>query len=634
VARTARSVALPDPIALASSLHRLLPPMRANEAIFADNCAALGARAPALASRIASAVVPPQHVLTWTGDGMPLLSVNGVALQHPADPCGDGTRWARGAVERLTAHGARRAIVVGLGLGYHVEALAQRFAGAIEVAEPDPAVWRSALTARDLRALLARIEPGDGSGAGDVAAQPDGAPGAVRVLAHAPSLLRADGLHRALYERLIARSGSSGLRLRILVVSPIAGGSLPIARYATRALARLGHETRLLDLSAFHNSLNELALFDAKAARRAELESRLCGVLGAGVAATAEAFAPDVVLALAQAPLDVAALDALGRTGAIRALWFVEDFRRFTYWQQVAAHYDHVFTIQTDDCFAALRAVCDARLAYLPCAFDPDEHRPLALSSEDQRAYGSDVSFVGAGYRNRRLALRRFLDQDFRIWGSDWEGAAELERVLQRSSARISSEDAVRIFNATRVNLNLHSSTYHDGVDPQGDFVNPRTFELAGCGAFQLVDQRSLLPELFAAGSELTVARSAGEMRAQAQHFLERPDERAQIAGRARARALAEHTYEHRMQALVAAIVASDQDRLLARSRPPTFADLAAREIGPLRELLERHPARAPFALDTVVRGITERAGDVSEEEAIFLFLHQFQELYLGEART
>ena len=192
----------------------------------------------------------------------------------------------------------------------------------------------------------------------------------------------------------------------------------------------------------------------------------------------------------------------------------------------------------------------------------------------------------------------------------------------------------MRVFNASAVNLNLHSSTYHDDVDPLGDFVNPRTFELAGCGAFQVVDARRLLPELLEPGREVAVATSGAEMRALAQHYLARPDERRALAERARTRALAEHTYEHRMRTLVGAVVAQDQDRLLARSRPPTFGDLAAREQGALRALLERHPAATPFSLDAVVRDIGARDGDVAEEEAIFLFLHQFQELYLSEARA
>lgn len=595
----------------------------------AANLAVLERRAPRLAAEIAAVEIPTTHVLSEAPGGEPLLSVDGVALQHPRDPRGDGVRWARAALERLESSGATRAMIVGLGLGYHVEALAERFAGEVVVVEPDLAVWRCALASRDLRDLLARVLTWRGEEA-------DAARSNVktRVLQHAASALRADRTHRQLYERLVGHSGATGLRLRILVVSPIAGGSLPIARYATRALTALGHEVRLLDLSSFRDGFAGLGTFGARRRRLAELESGLSSVLGMGVAAAAESFAPDLVLALAQAPLDVRALDAIGRTGAIRALWFVEDFRRFTYWKEVGAHYDHVLTIQTDDCFAALRGATDARLTYLPCAFDPEEHRPLELADDERRALGSDVSFVGAGYRNRRVAFRRFLDLDFRIWGSEWSGAVDVARCVQRDSARISTEESVRIFNATRVNLNLHSSTYHDGVDPQGDFVNPRTFELAGCGAFQIVDRRQLLPDLFVPGREIAVADDVEEMRALTRHFLAHPEERLAMAQRAHARALAQHTYQHRMQDLIAAVVAQDQDRLLARSRPPTFGEAAARESGALRALLERQPESAPLSLDAIVRGIGEGSGAIAEEEALFLFLHQFQELYLSEARA
>ena len=44
--------------------------------------------------------------------------------------------------------------------------------------------------------------------------------------------------------------------------------------------------------------------------------------------------------------------------------------------------------------------------------------------------------------------------------------------------------EAVKIFNASRINLNLHSSPYHLGINPEGDYVNPRTFDLAAAGPF------------------------------------------------------------------------------------------------------------------------------------------------------
>jgi spore maturation protein CgeB len=595
----------------------------------ADNMAVLAARAPALARRVAAVEVPATHRVTATAAGQPMLTIEGVPLQHLVDPVAEAVRWARSAVERLEVVAATRVVIVGLGLGYHVEALAERFAGAIVVVEPDFAVLHLALATRDLAALLARVEVVVGD------AEPSDPPAGERtlVLAHAPALLVAGGAHRRALQHWQSSAARSGLRLKVLVVTPLYGGSWPIAGYAARALTELGHETHLLDLASFHDAFQGLERFGARRANRRVLESGFCDVMSAGIAATVDAIEPDLVLALAQAPLNAAALDAIGKRGVLRALWFVEDFRVMTSWRELARHYDHVFTIQTDACLEAMAQVTDARLAYLPCGFDPRVHRPLVLDAVEQGEYGSDVSFVGAGYRNRRLAFRRFLDLDFRIWGSDWGGADGLARVLQRSGARIDTDESVRIFNASRVNLNLHSSTYHDGVDPRGDFVNPRTFELAGAGAFQIVDDRHLLPPLFTAGRELAVATSVSDMRALTDHYLAHEDERLALAERARARALREHSYARRMEDMLAAVIGPAQERLLGRRRTVTVGDIARGGDGGLEHFLARLDPHTPFTLDCLATSLANRAGALSEPEAIFLFMHQFDELYLREHR-
>jgi spore maturation protein CgeB len=557
------------------------------------------------------------------------LTVDGMPLHHATHPEADAVRWARGALERIAATDADAVVIVGLGLGYHIEALAARFEGEIVVVEPDDAIVRLALEARDLQQLLRRVRLVDGE-AGH-------APASARtmlVLGYAPALLMPSGVHRRALERWRASAARSGLRLKVLVVSPLYGGSWPIAGYAARALAELGHDAHLLDLSPFHDGLRGLECFGAKRRRRAELDAQYCDVMSAGVTAAVEALEPDVVLAMAQAPLGVAALDDIGARNVLRVLWFVEDFRFFTYWRDVAAHYDYVFTIQEDECLEAMRAVSDARIAYLPCGFDPEVHRPLVLDGEERTRYGSDVSFVGAGYWNRRLAFRRFLDTDLRIWGSDWGGAHDLARVVQRDGARVATEDAVQIFNASRVNLNLHSSTYHDGVDPRGDFVNPRTFELAGSGAFQIVDQRRPLPALFSAGSELAVASSVDEMRAMTDYYLAHDDERRDMAVRARLRALDEHTYAHRLESMLATIVGTAQEELLTRRRTATVGDVARAGEGTLERFLAGLEPSTPFALDRLAASLADREGVLAEPEAILLFLHQFDELYLREYRA
>jgi spore maturation protein CgeB len=590
----------------------------------------LAARAPALARRLAAVAIPATHEVAATLEGHPTLTIAGVPLHHLVDPRAEAMRWARSVVERLEAVAATRVVIVGLGLGYHVEALAERFTGAIVVVEPDLAVVYLALATRALASMLERIE----LVAGD--AEPIAPPAGERtlVLAHPPALLVAGGAHRRALQHWQSSAARSGLRLKVLVVTPLYGGSWPIAGYAARALAELGHETHLLDLAPFHDAFQGLGRFGARRANQRVLESGFCDVMSAGVAATVDAIEPDLVLALAQAPLNAAALEAIGKRGVLRALWFVEDFRVMTYWRELARHYDHVFTIQTDACLEAMAQVTDARLAYLPCGFDPRVHRPLVLDAAEQGDYGSDVSFVGAGYRNRRLAFRRFLDLDFRIWGNDWGGAEGLARVIQRSGARIDTEESVRIFNASRVNLNLHSSTYHEGVDPRGDFVNPRTFELAGAGAFQVVDERALLAPLFTAGRELAVANGVDEMRALTEHYLAHEDERLAMAGRARQRALAEHSYTRRLEDMLAAVIGAAQERLLARRRTVTVGDVARGGDGELEDFLERFDAHTPFTLERLAASLADRRGALSEPEAIFLFMHQFDELYLREHRV
>jgi spore maturation protein CgeB len=99
-------------------------------------------------------------------------------------------------------------------------------------------------------------------------------------------------------------------------------------------------------------------------------------------------------------------------------------------------------------------------------ACDPSIHRHLWLTPQEHQAYGSDISFVGAGYYNRRNFFQK-------VWDSDWQGCPPLNPVLQRDGARISTEAVVKIFNASTINLNLHSSPYYEGVKPHGDYVNP-----------------------------------------------------------------------------------------------------------------------------------------------------------------
>ncbi len=598
------------------------PPLEAN-------LRALRARDPTLAARV-EAAAPLAAAPTATSSGHPTLTADGVLLHNAHDPRREALRWGAAQQERLALAGDPVAVVLGFGLGYHVEALADCWDGPIVVVEPDVSLLRTALAARDLTAVLRRVQLAPGP----IDAATVDSWGHVVLLPHAPSLLREGDALRSLRERVAGRAVLRDLRLRILVVSPLAGGSYPLTGYCARALAELGHDVSVLDLAPFAGGLEAIGRFTPKAGARRVIEGAFGRFLGTGILAAVEAAKPDVVLAMAQAPLDASILEEIGKRGALRAFWFVEDHRLFPYWRDVIAGYDHFFVIQQGDFLAEARRLTNGRASYLPLAADPAEHRPLALTAAERAEYASPVSFVGAGYRNRRIAFRALLDQGLRIWGTEWRGAGPVEAVVQRQGARVSTADSVRIFNASDVNLNLHSSTWVDGVDPLGDFVNPRTFELAAAGAFQLVDQRALLPSLFTPDAEMATFTDAGELRDLVRHWLARPDERAMVAAAARRRCLAEHTYRHRMETLLESVCAADADRLAARPRTNTVGD-AARSEGetPLGTFLRTLPPSTPFTLDGVVQRLLHREGDLSDPEAVLLFLHQFDELYVKEAR-
>lgn len=409
--------------------------------------------------------------------------------------------------------------------------------------------------------------------------------------------------------------------LRILVVLPLYGGSLPIGRYCAKALSGMGHAVRIFDAPAFHSAFTGLKNLELPPSALGPLENSFLQVLNQAIWAQVEHFEPAFVLALAQAPLNRLTLQKLRKAGVRTAMWFVEDWQIFDYWQTYAPLYDVFAVIQKDPFQEKLAAAGQPHAPYLPLAALPEFHRPLALSAEEEREYGADIGFLGAGYPNRRLAFRPLAGRNFKIWGSDWEGESVLAPCIQRQGQRIGEEESVKIYNASRINLNLHSSLKTETLVSHGDFVNPRTFELASMGAFQLVDRRRLLPELFTE-DELACFDSEAELYEKIDYFLSHPDERARYCRRARERVLAEHTYAQRMRRLL---------DYVAEQFGPWKAEAEQAAIAPpLLELLQRLELGPGASFENVVHTLRRQSGALSDVETAILFLDEWRRQYRG----
>lgn len=586
--------------------------------ILDHNLQALRERDPHLAEELARCAPGTDAVIESTASGAPTLRVKGSLEASAVDPEADG-REAAGQFEvRIRQAGARRVVIFGLGV--HTLRYLAPPDGGVLVVEPTLAVARKTLECVDLGRALERV---------DLVVGPDPAPALAHrvfrgeergvLVSHAAARRRAP----ALFERLAQQfpSGGTANPLDIAVVPPLQGGSLPVAHACARAFRELGHRVREVDPRPFWPALQEVARLgtDPRLAARSEsLSAVLVSLIGQTLVSGFALDAPDLVFALAQAPLAPEALAGLRDTGITTAFWFCEDFRVMGYWRGIASAYDTIFHVQPDAFSGPLREAGGFGVP-LAMGFDPATHHPLDLPQRH------DLSFVGAGYHNRRQFLPGLLDLGLAIYGTEWPTAGPLLEAMPEPHVRQSSESCNRIFNATAVNLNLHSSPWCDGVNPVGDFLNPRSFELAGAGAFQLVDVRSELPRYLEPGREVETFRDLQECRRKACYFRDRPDERSQIAQAARRRALAEHTYRHRMEQALDALRSGPIPLAPRRRGVESVAAVlqAARGEPGLCEVLRRVEPEHPLDEEAVALAIGSAEGPLSREERLLLLMRE-----------
>jgi spore maturation protein CgeB len=432
--------------------------------------------------------------------------------------------------------------------------------------------------------------------------------------------------HDEIRSRLLHQS-STERPMRILVPIPIYGGSVPAARYCVRALESMGHRVETVDCTLYDFSLNSIKGITRKRPHRNILQGMLTTFLGEAIVARALDWKADFVLALAQTPLTPQALQELRREGIVTAMWFVEDYRLFTYWKELAPFYDYFFGIQKGDFESELRQIGQTKFHYLPAAACRHTHQAATLSQEEQNRYGSELSFVGAGYYNRVQSFRRLLNYDFKIWGNDWPADSPVFSRVQENARRVETDEIVKIFSASKINLNLHSSPTHSGADPFGDFVNPRTFEIASCGAFQLVDKRQYLPEVFDTSDEMAVFQSVGELPHKIDYFLSHSEERTQIAQRARERVLREHTYEHRMKELIEVVeVTSPNLGKRHTNHPAELVRRAGADTGLGKFFSQFLEVDEELTLDRVAEHIRKGRGELTDVEGTFLLMKEFRD--------
>ena len=148
-----------------------------------------------------------------------------------------------------------------------------------------------------------------------------------------------------------------------------------------------------------------------------------------------------------------------------------------------------------------------------------------------------DISFVGRCYGGRKefIELLREHGINIRTFGQGWEG-----------SGRISQADLIRIYNQSKIVLNVCKSSRGDKIQIKG-----RDFEVPGCGSLSLTQETEEIKEFFEPGNEIVTYKDIDKAIQKIKYYLKHEKELNRIADNGYIRILREHTYKKRLEKIL-----------------------------------------------------------------------------------
>ena len=320
---------------------------------------------------------------------------------------------------------------------------------------------------------------------------------------------------------------------------------LTITEYMERAIERLGHELFIFD--------DRQHIMPGRLRKRIEWLNRFdLNRINKKLISLAHESKPDIAIVTGGHRIRSKALTVLKDMGICTVLWTIDAPLDFKPIIDVAPFYDFIFCQGTEAIELLDRAGVKGA-NWLPMACDPNEHRPVDLSPEEKKHYGSDVVFVGSYYPNRADLVEYLSDFDLGIWGPGWDRLGQktkLNRCLK--AAHTKPKEWLKIYSASKIVLAVHYQ------DIEGRFpvyqASPRIFEAMACGAFTISDNQRDVFSLFQEGEHLIRFDSPGELIRKIGYYLEHSEERERIALLGREEVVNKHNYTHRIEKLLGII--------------------------------------------------------------------------------
>jgi spore maturation protein CgeB len=335
-------------------------------------------------------------------------------------------------------------------------------------------------------------------------------------------------------------------RPRVMLVGVFEPGALE--RSYRSAFAEVGCEVNIFDMGEAVRRNVRLGRFGEQWNRFLPVEPWVSKANREMILA-ADSFKPDVLVVTGQNPV---------RPGALAQLRTSQVVTTVLVWPdpmvnlpgptiQCLPLYDLVATYSRASVpwFQRLGAI---DVAWVPLGGDPAMHAPpVGPTSSDLQA---DVGFIGQWRPERESALALLIAEcpelSVRIWGPDWgrrcKGKQSLVAAWQGRS--LYHADFAKAVAGCKINLNV--------IDPTNfPAANMRFFELSVAGGLQVSSACPEMEETFRDRETVAYYRDESELPRVVRELLADDTGRQRIASAARRLVLAEHTYAHRVRALL-----------------------------------------------------------------------------------
>ncbi|SDN52713.1 glycosyltransferase [Bacillus sp. OK048] len=266
-------------------------------------------------------------------------------------------------------------------------------------------------------------------------------------------------------------------------------------------------------------------------------------------------FNPEMALTLVGFKLPIQMVQYLKKQQVKTAVWFTEDPYFMDRTQVLSQYFDFAFTIDS----AALEYYKNnghLHAYQLPLGTEPQVFKPKLVEAK----YRSDICLVGFPYPDRIQLIQSLLQNtahNINVVGK-WSNPLSRFRTnpkLMIHEGWMDPSVVANFYNGAKIVLNTHRpfnlKHNQNRLGINGKSINNRTFDVAACGSFQLIQFKEDLPNHFIENEEIVSFKNNEELFQKIDYYLKSEKERQWISDNARNRVLKEHTFEHRLEKML-----------------------------------------------------------------------------------